>query len=141
MLSLPRQNADLENTATWAKFTPKLCSHCSASCCSLPVEVTAQDLVRMALIDEFSLTEDPKFIARRLMKGRLIEHFHSRTATFTLARRANGDCIYLDSRTRRCVIYAIRPETCRNHPRIGPRSGYCAFRVKNPSQTLSLSYR
>ncbi|MFH0783490.1 MAG: YkgJ family cysteine cluster protein [Pseudomonadota bacterium] len=133
MLHLPKHNADLENTATWAKYSSKLCDHCSASCCNLPVEVKVCDLVRMALMDEFSLEEDPKFIARRLMKERLVEHFHARTATFTLARRANGDCIYLDSSTRRCTIYANRPDTCRNHPRIGPRAGYCAFRVKTPA--------
>lgn len=141
MLRLPRQNADLENTATWAKFSPKLCNHCSASCCSLPVEVKAGDLVRMALIDAFALTEDPKFIARKLMKERLVEHFHARTATFTLARQANGDCIYLDNVTRQCTIYANRPDTCRNHPRIGPRSGYCAFRMKISPQTATISYR
>ena len=137
MLQLPRQNADPDNTGTWVKYTPKLCHHCAASCCSLPVEVQAGDLVRMGLMDEFSLQDDPKYIARRLMKERLVEHFHARTATFTLARRANGDCIYLDSHTRRCSIYATRPDTCRNHPRIGPRAGYCAFR-KNPHNSLLL---
>ncbi|WP_459943772.1 YkgJ family cysteine cluster protein [Desulfocastanea catecholica] len=35
--------------------------------------------------------------------------------------------MFLDGRTRRCTIYATRPETCRNHPRVGPRPGYCAF--------------
>jgi hypothetical protein len=43
---------------------------------------------------------------------------------------AGGDCIFLDCRTRRCTIYPLRPETCRNHPQVGPRSGYCAFRKK-----------
>ncbi len=131
MLQLPRQNADLENTATWTKYSSKLCRYCTASCCSLPVEVKVEDLVRMKLIEEFFLEENPKYLARRLHKEGHIEHFHARTATFTLARRANGDCIYLGSSTRRCTIYADRPDTCRNHPGIGPRSGYCAFR-KNP---------
>jgi uncharacterized protein len=130
---LPRQNANLENTGTWTKYSPKLCRHCAASCCGLPVEVKAGDLVRMQLMDEFALQDDPKFIARRLIKAGIVEHFHARTATFTLARRANGDCLYLDPKTRRCTIYAFRPDTCRNHPRIGPRSGYCAFR-KNPDR-------
>jgi uncharacterized protein len=131
MLHAPRQNADLDNTATWAKYSPKLCQHCAAPCCSLPVEVKTGDLVRMDLIEEFSLQEDVKYLARKLMKQRLVDHFHARTATFTLARRASGDCIYLDSHSRRCTIYSRRPETCRNHPRIGPRSGYCAFRMKH----------
>jgi len=130
MLHIPRQNADLDDTATWAKYFPKLCHHCAASCCSLPVEVKAGDLIRMDLMDEFSLQEDPKYLARKLKKQRLVDHFHARTATFTLARRANGDCIYLDNDSRRCTIYSSRPDTCRNHPGTGPRSGYCAFRMK-----------
>lgn len=128
-MHLPPQ-ADLDNTATWAKFSAKLCSHCAACCCSLPVEVKGPDLVRMGAIEEFDLEGDPKFIARRLMKERLVDHFHARSATFTLARRASGDCIYLDGKTRRCTIYDRRPDTCRNHPRVGPRSGYCPFRRK-----------
>jgi len=130
MIQLPAIHADLDNTATWVKYRKKLCDHCAASCCSLPVEVKAADLVKMGLMDEFLLQEDLKQIARRLMKGRLIDHFHSKTGTFTLARMASGDCIFLDSRTRRCTIYLQRPETCRSHPRVGPRSGYCAFRKK-----------
>ena len=130
MLHIPRQDADLDNIATWAKYSSKLCRHCAASCCSLPVEVKAEDLARMHLVDAFSLQEDLKFIARKLTKERFVEHFHARTGTFTLARRANGDCIFLDNSSRRCTIYADRPDTCRNHPGIGPRSGYCAFKAK-----------
>ena len=87
-------------------------------------------LVRMELMDEFELEEDLKHTARRLMKQHLVEHFHSKTKTFTLARMASGDCLFLDSRTRRCTIYSQRPDTCRNHPQVGPRSGYCAFKQK-----------
>ncbi|MFO6335145.1 YkgJ family cysteine cluster protein, partial [Pseudomonas aeruginosa] len=36
----------------------------------------------------------------------------------------------LDRKTRLCTIYARRPDTCRNHPRIGPRPGYCAYRPR-----------
>ncbi len=130
MIKLPSHQADIDNTSTWAKYSKKLCDHCGGTCCSLPVEVKAEDLIRMGLMDEFELIEELKYVARRLQKKHLIDHFHSKSQTFTLARMANGDCIYLDSRTRRCTIYSQRPETCRNHPQIGPRSGYCAFRKK-----------
>lgn len=130
MMQLPAARADMENTGTWVKYRRKLCNHCNASCCSLPVEVQAEDLVRMDLVDEFELQEELKFVARRLLKQRLVEHYHSKSRTFTLSRMANGDCIYLDSQTRRCTIYSQRPDTCRNHPKIGPRPGYCAFREK-----------
>ena len=128
MIQLPTSQADIDNTATWAKYSKRLCDHCGASCCSLPVEVQASDLIRMELMDEFELEEDLKHIARRLMKQRLVEHFHSKTKTFTLARMASGDCLFLDSRSRRCTIYFQRPNTCRNHPQVGPRAGYCAFK-------------
>jgi uncharacterized protein len=130
MVQFPAAQADIEHTETWVKYRKRLCDYCNGSCCSLPVEVKADDLIRMELMDEFELEDDLKFVARRLLKQRLVEHYHSKSKTFTLARMANGDCIYLDNQTRRCTIYSKRPDTCRNHPQIGPRSGYCAFRKK-----------
>lgn len=130
MIQLPAIQADRDNIATWAKYSKRLCDHCGASCCSLPVEVKSSDLIRMELMDEFELQDDLRQIARRLMKQHLIDHFHSKTGTFTLARMASGDCMFLDSQTRRGTIYQRRPDTCRNHPQVGPRSGYCAFKGK-----------
>lgn len=131
MIKLPAVQADIDNTATWAKYKKWLCDHCGASCCSLPVEVKPADLIRMDLMDEFELQDNVKHVAKRLMKQRQVEHFHAKTETFTLSRMANGDCLFLDSMTRRCTIYDVRPDTCRNHPQVGPRSGYCAFRRKD----------
>jgi Fe-S-cluster containining protein len=130
MIQLPASKADIDNTATWVRYSKKMCDHCGASCCSLPVEVQPSDLIRMELMDEFELADDLKHTARRLMKEHLVEHFHSKTKTFTLSRMASGDCLFLDSRSRRCTIYLQRPDTCRNHPQVGPRSGYCAFKKK-----------
>lgn len=133
MIQLPSVRADINNIATWAKYSKKLCDYCTGSCCSLPVEVKASDLIRMGLMDIFELEENLKLVARRLRKQQLVDHFHSKTATFTLARRANGDCLYLDAASRRCTIYHNRPDTCRNHPQVGPRSGFCAFNEKRAS--------
>lgn len=130
-LQLPRVQANIEDTSTWAKYTKQLCRHCAGSCCSLPVEVKTKDLVRLGLMDEFELDENPKMIARRLKKMRLIEHFHAKSETFTLSRMANGDCLFLDRKLRNCTLYDKRPDTCRNHPRVGPRSGFCAFVLKS----------
>ncbi len=127
MFHLPNRDTDIDNTATWVKYSKKLCNHCTGNCCTMPVEVKTKDLVRMGLIDTFDLEENPKFIARRLKKEQIVEHYHSRTETFTLSRMANGDCLYLDSLNRRCTIYPSRPDTCRNHPQVGPRPGFCAF--------------
>jgi len=39
---------------------------------------------------------------------------------FWMKRKSNGDCIALDSDTRECTIYVVRPMECRefdqNHP-------------------------
>jgi uncharacterized protein len=121
---------NLDDTSTWIKYTQKLCKNCSARCCSLAVEVKKDDLVRMGLIDEFEIDENPKKLAKRLRKEGYVEHFYHKKEQFTLARMANGDCIFLDSETRRCNIYDKRPDTCRQHPIIGPRPGYCAFLKK-----------
>lgn len=34
----------------------------------------------------------------------------------SLKEHANGDCIYLDAKTRRCSIYPVRPKQCRTWP-------------------------
>jgi Fe-S-cluster containining protein len=128
MIEIPVVHADIDNTATWVKYQKRLCDHCTGSCCSLPVEVKAKDLIRLGLMDEFELEEDLKQVVRRLMKRHLVEHFHSKTATFTLTRMASGDCLFLDPSSRRCTTYSQRPDTCRNHPQVGPRSGFCPFR-------------
>ncbi len=123
-------DADLERPATWVKFRPPLCDSCRASCCTMPAEVGISDLIRMGVVDPFEREEPPKLTARRLIKAGIIDHFNHKSERFTLARRANGDCIYLDAASRRCTIYDKRSDTCRNHPRIGPRSGFCAYRAK-----------
>lgn len=119
-----------DEPTTWSKYQKKFCADCMATCCSLPVEVKTSDLIRIGLMAACEEGSDLRFIARRLKKAGLIEHFHHRSATLTLARMANGDCCYLDSRTRLCTIYEQRPDTCRNHPQVGPRSGYCAYTPK-----------
>ena len=34
----------------------------------------------------------------------------------SLRERANGDCTFFDSRTRKCTVYAARPTQCRTWP-------------------------
>lgn len=132
---IPSKPANIDDLKTWVKFRQKLCDHCRGTCCSLPVEVKTSDLVRMGLIDEFDLQENPKVIFKRLYKERIVQHFHARSETLTLAQMANGDCLYLDPVSRRCTIYDLRPETCRQHPVQGPRPGYCAFIPKSPTKS------
>jgi len=124
------QPADIDNVSTWVKYSAKLCKNCVANCCRLPVEVMLTDLVRIGVIDEFEQDGNAKKIAKRLKKEGVIEHFYQKKGLFTLTRMANGDCLFLDSTVRNCTIYEKRPDTCRNHPHIGPRAGFCAFSNK-----------
>ncbi len=120
----------IESTASWIKYNSKLCNSCVGTCCSLPVEVKTSDLIRMGVMDEFELDENPKKVAKRLKKEGVIEHFYAKKELFTLTRMASGDCLYLDQKNRRCTIYQSRPDTCRNHPQVGPRPGFCAYNEK-----------
>ncbi|HSH12938.1 MAG TPA: YkgJ family cysteine cluster protein [Desulfurivibrionaceae bacterium] len=127
-------HVDLTRTATWTRYRQSLCAECQGWCCRLPVEVRVEDLLRMEIIDAFEADEAPKVLAKRLRKSGIIDHFNFKNSLFTLARRANDDCIYLDAQSRRCTIYERRPPTCRNLPNVGPRPGYCAFREQETAR-------
>jgi len=119
---------DVDNCDTWTRYKSGLCNSCAANCCTMPVEVKLADLVRLELVDPFEAEhEEPKQIAKRLQKAGLIERFNFKNNIFTLARRANGDCSNLDATTRRCTVYDKRPNTCRLHPQVGPKPGYCPY--------------
>lgn len=124
--------ARLEQLDTWVKYRAGLCRDCHATCCTMPAEARLGDLVRMGVVDAFEAEGDPRAIAKRLKKAGLIDHFHFRHGLFTLARRTSGDCVFLDAHTRRCTLYERRPDTCRHHPQVGPRPGYCAYRPRTP---------
>jgi uncharacterized protein len=119
---------NVDNCDTWTRYRNGLCNNCAANCCTMPVEVKLPDLVRLGLVDPFEAEhEEPKHIAKRLQKMGAIEHFNFKHSIFTLTRRANGDCHNLDAKTRRCTVYEKRPNTCRLHPQVGPRPGYCPY--------------
>ncbi len=122
--------AEIDRLETWQKFTQPMCGACISSCCTLPVEVKIKDLVRIGVVDEFELGDPPKNIAKRLQKDGIVERFNQKSGIFTLQRMSNNDCLYLDRKSRMCTIYDKRPDTCRNHPRVGPRPGYCAYKPK-----------
>ncbi|HEX5373622.1 MAG TPA: YkgJ family cysteine cluster protein [Aquabacterium sp.] len=129
---------DIDRPDTWARYRKGMCNTCMASCCTMPLEVKLADLVRLGMVDPFEAEHEvPKQIAKRLSKAGLIDHFNFKYGLFTLARRASGDCHFLDAITRRCTVYDNRPNTCRKHPeQVGARPGYCAYRAKTtPSST------
>jgi len=119
---------DVDRTETWTRWRRGLCEGCWAGCCTMPVEATLADLVRLGLVEAFEAEhEAPRRIARRLEKGGSVARYNAKSGLFTLASAASGDCLFLHPATRRCTVYDRRPETCRNHPRIGPRPGWCAW--------------
>ena len=122
--------ADLDRTDTWIKYERTMFGSCVSSCCTMPVEVRFNDLLRIGLVQEFERNEPRKNIAKRLQKDGIVERYNQKQEIFTLVRMANNDCLYLDRKSRLCTIYELRPETCRNHPKIGPRPGFCAFKPK-----------
>jgi Fe-S-cluster containining protein len=122
--------AEIDRLDTWAKYSAPMCGACISSCCTLPVEVKIKDLIRIGIVDEFEMGDPPKNIAKRLQKEGIVERFNQRTEIFTIQRMSNNDCYYLDRKSRLCTIYEKRPDTCRNHPKIGPRPGYCAYKPK-----------
>lgn len=122
--------ADIDRLDTWQKYRKGLCDTCNAGCCTLPVEVRLDDLIRLGLVDEFERGEPLSRIAKRLQKEGVVGRFHQKSGIFTLSRMSNDDCLFLDARSRRCTVYDKRPATCRNHPQVGPRPGFCAYRPK-----------
>jgi uncharacterized protein len=130
MKKTARHNSDPARLESWQRYTPRLCDTCHATCCSLAAEVTLSDLIRLGFVDPFMADEPPNTLARTLLRQRHIEHYHHRSGRYTLARNANGDCALLDPLSRRCRHYANRPDTCRNHPQIGPRPGYCPWQQR-----------
>lgn len=123
-------SADIARTETWHRYQKGMCDSCMAGCCRLPVEVRLSDLQRLGVIDAFEMDEPLKNIGKRLMKKGVVQHVNQRDGIFTLTQHSSGDCFYLDRTTRRCTVYEKRPETCRNHPAVGPRSGFCAYQPK-----------
>jgi Fe-S-cluster containining protein len=124
------RRGDVDEISTWTKHKQRLCSKCRANCCTMPVEVKIPDLVRMGVITEFEANEPIKKLAKKLKKDGVIEHLYFKEQIFMLVRFANNDCLYLDPTSRKCKIYKNRPDTCRDHPRIGSRPGFCAYEPK-----------
>lgn len=121
---------DAQLLETWRKYEKGLCSDCWAGCCTMPVEAHASDLVRLGLMSEDELGWDLEVVAKRLYKKKLIQFYSPKTQVFVLAQVSGRDCVFLHPKSRTCTVYEKRPETCRNFPRVGPRSGFCPYKAR-----------
>jgi Fe-S-cluster containining protein len=116
---------DAQRPSTWLKFKgPSQCDGCWAGCCTLPVEVSAADLIRLELIEEEEAAVSLKQVAKKLMKQKIVQGFSPKTQIFVLEQRYGRDCVFL-GKDRLCTVYEKRPEVCRKFPKIGPRPGFC----------------
>jgi len=122
---------DVDDLSAWTPYKQQKCKVCKALCCTMPVEVKLRDLVRMGAISEFEAGEPVKMLVKKLKKDGVVERYSTKNQVFTLARFANGDCLYLEGTDRQCRIYENRPDTCRNHPLVGPRPGFCPFEKRD----------
>jgi Fe-S-cluster containining protein len=120
------KKCDPDKPSTWMKYRDGLCQNCWAGCCTMPLEVSAQDLIDMRLTHEDEAGESLKKLAKRLQKEGIIQSYRANTGVFMISQKSNGDCYFLDSKTRLCTIYEKRPTVCREFPtKLGFRLGYC----------------
>ncbi len=116
---------DKDKPWTWVRYKLGMCQGCFGCCCTMPVEVRAEDLVRLQVATLDEVERSPKKMAKRLMKEGILISYRESTGLFTITSRPNGDCFYLNEKTRLCSKYELRPEVCRKFPEIGPRPGFC----------------
>jgi len=116
----------LKDTSRWTQYKNKLCESCEGLCCYMPVEVETSDLLRLGILVDFHLELNQKEIIKEALKNPAVARFTSSSQKFTLSQKPDGSCYFLDQ-NKRCTQYSLRPSTCRNHPQIGPRPGYCAY--------------
>jgi Fe-S-cluster containining protein len=117
-------SVNFDKISTWIKFRPTLCEGCTALCCSLPLELDKNDLLRLGLVSEDEIAGSLKKVAKRLQGEKIIKNFRAATGLFTLAQKMDGTCIFLNEK-KQCTVYSNRPKVCREFPQIGPRPGYC----------------
>ena len=108
--------------ATWVRYKPSLCKGCWAGCCTLPVQVSPEDLFHMGYLRADQVEGPLKRIANRLRREGIIQSYNARKRTFTLQQKNGHDCIFLDE-DRLCTIYEKRPYICRRFPETSARPG------------------
>jgi uncharacterized protein len=119
--------SDKDRPSTWKPYREGLCQSCTGACCTMPVEVRSEDLLRLKLINEDELHASKKKIFKRLKVQGYLQSYRESTQLFMLQSKPSGECVFLDSTTRKCSVYAIRPEVCRDFPLVGPRIHWCPY--------------
>ena len=117
---------DKDRPSSWIQYKQSFCRKCIGTCCTMPVEVKAEDLLRLQKISVDDLEGGRRKLVTRLKKEGLIQSYRESTQLFMLSQRPNGDCLFLDEKTRLCQVYEARPNVCREFPlSMGNRLGFC----------------
>ncbi len=120
----------INDLGLWSKYKKDLCKTCEGLCCYMPVEIKIVDLIRLKILDEFHLELSAREQIKDALKHPAILRYTPSTEKFTLRQKPDGSCYFLDQ-NKLCTKYNNRPETCRNHPQVGPKPGFCAYMKKN----------
>lgn len=120
----------LSDLRDWLPYKKELCESCVGTCCYMPVEIITEDLLRMQIFNTFHLELSINEQIKEALKNSAIKRYTPSSQKFTLVQKPDGSCFYLDKKGR-CSIYDLRPNTCRNHPRIGPKPNFCAYIKKS----------
>lgn len=123
------KKVEIAKPSSWVEFKPSMCRGCWAGCCTMPVQVTSEELYHMGFIDAHQVNGPLKRISQKLIKAGIIKSFNSRNRLFRLKQRENGDCVFLDT-NRLCTIYENRPSICRGFPFNSVRPGFCPSQRK-----------
>ncbi len=115
---------DKENPKTWKKFSKNSCNSCRATCCTMPIEVRWEDLVRLNLVNDDELMVPLKTTIARLKREKIITAYRQEPGLFALRQTDDGKCRYLVG--NKCSVYKKRPLVCRAFPtEVGWRHGFC----------------
>ncbi len=115
---------DKENPKSWIKYTKNSCKGCVATCCTMPIEVRWEDLVRLNLIEDSELSKPLKTIVAKLKKEKVITAHRPESGLFAMKQTSEGKCRFLVG--NKCGVYKNRPLVCRAFPiEMGWRHGFC----------------
>ncbi len=121
----PFPKTDPQRPSTWVEYKKGMCDGCWAGCCTLPLEVSAFDLIRLGQSTEDEMASSAKKASKRLINEGIVRSYNASTGIFVIEQRGGRDCIFLGEKDRLCTVYEKRPEVCRKFPKIGPKPGWC----------------
>ncbi len=99
------------------------CSQCPGYCCSYDyIETKPADIARLAAHHGLTVAEaERRFTKKVRHQGEVLRVLRHRTDSVY-----KSICLFFDRQERRCMIYAARPQVCRDYPN-GATCGYYNF--------------